>query len=141
MLINDLKVTKKKAKKTVGRGGVHGTYSTRGGKGQTARSGSSFYIGFEGGRSGLKRQLPKLGGFKSHFPKAEIVSLGNLDKHFNEGEEINSKTLAERGFIKNERGAVKILNNGEINKKIIISGCSASKGAKEKIEKAGGSVK
>lgn len=140
MIINELKITARKKKKRIGRGGAHGTYSTRGGKGQTARSGSSFYVGFEGGRSGLKRQIPKLGGFKSIHSKAEIVSLGVLDKKFNEGEEINPDILKEKGLVRSKKNGIKILNNGDINKKIMISGCALSRGAKEKIEKAGGNI-
>lgn len=140
MLINELKVNKKKSKKRVGRGGVHGTYSTRGGKGQTARSGASFYLGFEGGRSGLKKQIHKLGGFKSIHPKSQVISLDDLNKNFQEGDIVNSASLADKMIIKNAKIKFKILDKGEITKKLIIKQCPISESAKKKIEEKGGEV-
>lgn len=140
MLINELKVKAKKKKKTVGRGGVHGTYSTRGGKGQTARSGSSFYLGFEGGRSGLRKQLHKLGGFKSIYAKPQIVNLNALESNFNDGDIITKQALVEKKLIKDNGNAVKILGNGEISKKLAIKKLLASQSVRSKIEAAGGNV-
>lgn len=139
MLINELQVKPKKKKKTIGRGGVHGTYSTRGGKGQTARSGSSFYLGFEGGKSGLKKQLHKRGGFKSIYAKPQIIKLEILNQ-FNEGAVVGKNILADKKIIKSTANNVKILNSGEINKKLIVKECLVSISAKKKIEAAGGQV-
>ncbi|MFH1175528.1 MAG: 50S ribosomal protein L15 [bacterium] len=139
MLINELKITKKKKKKRIGRGGAHGTYSTRGGKGQTARSGSSFRIGFEGGRSPLKKQLPKIGGFKSHKEKPATITLQAIEKHFSDGAIISPDTLAGKNITKQRK--VKIVNTGELTKKLTVRRCLVSESAKKKIEEKGGSVK
>lgn len=139
MLINDLKIKPKKKKKTIGRGGVHGTYSTRGGKGQTARSGSSFYLGFEGGKSGLRKQLHKLGGFKSIYAKPQIVKIDSLNQ-FNDGDVITKKALADKNIIRDTANNVKILGGGDIKRKLSIKKILVSDSAKRKIEEAGGRV-
>jgi len=128
--------------KRIGRGNAsgHGTYSTRGLKGQRARS---------GGRSGLKQKgwrhillsAPKLRGFKSLYSKGQIVNLVDLEKKFNDGEKITPQVLAEKKLIANAHFLVKILGKGELNKKLEIVGCSVSASAKEKIEKIGGQIK
>ncbi len=82
-------------RKVVGRGlgSGHGTYSTRGGKGQTARTGhSKMPVQFEGGRQPLVRQMPKLRGFKSLGQKATVLSLDRLDV-FNDGDIVDLKAL------------------------------------------------
>jgi len=135
------KIGSKKSRKRVGRGNAsgHGTYSTRGLKGQRSRSGA-------GGLKlkGLKQNLlnvPKLRGFKSDKPKAYAIGLDTLEKKFNDGEKINLKTLYVKGLIKKSITKVKILNNGEIKKKLQIDkDIMVSASAKEKIEKAGGRI-
>jgi len=140
MIINDLKMNKNKKKKRVGRGGSHGTYATRGMKGQKSRSGSSTRIGFEGGRSGLKKQLPKIGGFKSIHPKAEVINLDMLEKHFSKEEKITPESLFERKLIKKVKNGVKILSRGEVSKELNIEKCSISKAARVKIKEKGGKI-
>src|ERR1051326_4453882 len=84
-------------RKVVGRGlgSGHGTYSTRGGKGQTARTGhSKMPVGFEGGRQPLMRQVPKLRGFKSLSDKAVVVAISDL-KVFTDGDTVSVTTLRE----------------------------------------------
>src|SRR6056297_2134406 len=132
----------KKKSKRVGRGdgSGSGTYSGRGLKGQRSRS---------GGKSGLKlrglKQMilstPKLPGFKSKFPKNQVIKLSQLEEVFKTGDEVNKTILQEKGLIKEVKLPVKILNNGELSKKLVISGILASKAAKEKIEAAGGELK
>src|ERR1041385_5571009 len=94
-------------KKVVGRGlgSGHGTYSTRGGKGQTARTGhSKMPAGFEGGRQPLIRQLPKLRGFRSLKNEVLVISLNKLEV-FSDGDVVSTKSLAEKGFLRaNARG-------------------------------------
>lgn len=130
----------KKDPKRVGRGlGSKGTYSGRGVKGQRARS---------GGRSGLKLRgfrkillsTPKNRGFKSLNTKAQIVRLEDLAKSFSDGSKVTPKLLFKKKLIKKENEEVKVLGNGTIQIKIILEGCQFSASAKEKIEKAGGSV-
>lgn len=133
-----------KRRKVVGRGlgSSHGTYSTRGGKGQTARTGhSKMPARFEGGRQPIIRQLPKLRGFKSLNQKPLAVSLEKLNV-FNDGEEVTLKTLADRGVIKLPAGktlTVKIVG-GKLSKKLHIK-LPITNAARELVLKAGGSVK
>lgn len=132
----------KHRKKRIGRGNAsgHGTYSTRGMKGQKSRT---------GGRGGLKYKgmkqiilsIPKKRGFKSLEQKPEILNIDILDKKFDDGSKINPKILHEAKIISKIIKGVKILGNGETKKKFIIKGCSVSRSAKEKIEKAGGEIK
>jgi large subunit ribosomal protein L15 len=132
-------------RKVVGRGlgSGHGTYSTRGGKGQTARTGhSKMPAAFEGGRQPLVRQLPKNRGFSSLSDKTIGISLNKLNV-FNDGEAVTAKTLQEKGIIKQPgtlaNNGVKILG-GEIKKKLNVK-VRTTAAAKAAIEKAGGSVK
>ncbi len=134
MIINDLVVKPKKKKKRIGRGGVHGTYSTRGMKGQKARSGVSFPAGFEGGRSGLKKQLPKRGGFKSIHGKNSIVTLTDLENNFKDGDVITPRALVAKGIIKDANEKFKILNSGELTKKLTIKKCVMSKTVENKLK-------
>lgn len=131
----------KKRVRRVGRGhgSGRGTTAGRGTKGQRART---------GGRGGLKYfgmknivlSLPKKRGFKSLFTKPEILNIRDLDNAFKDGVEITPAVLKKGGLIKDVK-RVKILGDGEINKKLTVYGCQFSKSAKEKIEKAGGTVK
>jgi len=126
-------------KKRVGRGNAsgHGTSSTRGAKGQKARS---------GGRRGLKQKgmkrmiqsIPKLRGFKSRFPKYEVINIGDLERKFTENDIIDKAKLVEAGLLKNSGREVKVLGNGQLKKKLTIKANAFSIGAKEAIEKAGG---
>lgn len=127
-------------RKVVGRGlgSGHGTYSTRGGKGQTARTGhSKMPAQFEGGRQPLVRQMPKLRGFKSLTNKAFCVNLKSLNV-FNDGDSVDLKALVSKGLVDNSVRQVKILQ-GEIKKKLTVK-VPVSASAKEAIEKAGGKV-
>ena len=126
----------------VGRGGKKGTYSGRGGKGQSARSGRKMVPII---RELIKR-YPKLKGYKSFVFEntTAVVNLNALDTHFKDGEVVNPANLVKKGIIRMLKGripAVKILGNGKITKKIIIEKCTISNTAKEAITKAGGSVK
>ncbi len=133
---------KSKDRMIVGRGGKKGTYSGRGGKGQTARSGRKLVPII---RELIKR-YPKLKGYKSFVlqDNTVVVNLDILDKYFKDGEVLNPQNLIAKGIIKSQKGkvlGVKILGNGSITKKIIVENCKISKSAKEAIEKAGGVVK
>jgi len=127
-------------RKVVGRGigSGHGTYSTRGGKGQTARTGhSKMPARFEGGRQPLIRQLPKLRGFKSLAGKAIAVSVSRLNV-FKDGDTVNLQALITKGVVDPSAKRVKILQ-GEIKKKLTVR-LPVSESAKTAIEKAGGKV-
>jgi large subunit ribosomal protein L15 len=128
--------------KRVGRGGRFGKTSGRGTKGQNARAGHKKWPEL---RTIIKR-LPKLRGyrFNSITAKSLTVNLSALETNFKAGETVTPATLRERGIIKNTnstRPSVKILATGELTKALTVSGCTLSESAKEKITKAGGSVK
>lgn len=131
-----------KKRKRVGRGGKRGTYSGRGLKGQRSRSGARFQPII---RELIKR-YPKLRGYKSRRMaiKPAVVNFETLDKKFNEGETVNPQALLEKRLIYRIKGRipkVKILGGKEIKKALIFENCLVSKQAKEKIEKAGGTIK
>lgn len=127
-------------RKVVGRGlgSGHGTYSTRGGKGQTARTGhSKMPARFEGGRQPLIRQMPKLRGFKSLAKKPVVLSLSKLNI-FSDGDTVTLATLKEKGLVNPKDAKVKLLK-GELKKRLTVK-LPASASAKEAVEKAGGKV-
>jgi large subunit ribosomal protein L15 len=133
-----------KNKKRVGRGpgSGHGKTSTRGHKGQKSRSGYSGRAGFEGGQMPLQRRLPKR-GFTNIFKKQWIeVKISDLDKRFDTGDNITPELMAERGMIKKSHlgrsSGVVILGGGEVTKSLNITAHRFSRGAREKIEAAGG---
>jgi large subunit ribosomal protein L15 len=132
----------RKKRKIVGRGlgSGHGTYSTRGMKGQKARSGSKRRPGFEGGRTSLIRQIPKKRGFKSLHEKPEICNIEDLQKTFSDGEKITKENLVKSKLIKSTHATLKILGEGELTKKFTIEADEFSKSAEEKIKKAGGKI-
>ncbi len=130
----------RKTGKRVGRGlSKGGSYSGRGVKGQRARA---------GGRSGLQKKgirhimlaLKKNRGFKSPYEKSMVVNLGTIASAFPDGAKVTPKTLADKGLIPAEGKHVKVLGDGKIGIKVIVEGCAVSASAKEKIEKAGGSI-
>ena len=134
--------TKSRKGKYIGRGGKRGTYSGRGIKGQKARAGRKMRPEIRD----LIKKLPKKRGYRSKsFRKdSAVVNLDVLNKKLADNSEITPKVLVEKGFIKALGGKIppiKILGKGEIDKKFSVSGCLISVSAKEKIEKAGGTVK
>lgn len=133
--------TPNRGPKRVGRGGGRGKTSGRGTKGQNARAGHKKRPDV---REKLKK-LPKLRGyaFNSIALKPAVINLSVLESMFASGDAINPAVLRERGAVRGRKGvvrAVKILGDGELTKKLAITGCAVSAGAKVKIEKAGGSV-
>ena len=132
----------RKGKKRVGRGCGSGLGKTsgKGQKGQQSRKGHKHKLTFEGGQMPLVRRLPKRGFNNAAFnAKALGINVADLEKKFESGAEITVEALAKAGFSDNKRPKVKILANGELTKKFTVKvPCSAA--AKEKIEKAGGTV-
>ncbi|MBC7836874.1 50S ribosomal protein L15 [Acetobacteraceae bacterium] len=138
MQLNDLKrATPYKKEKRVGRGGGRGKTSGRGTKGQKARAGHSIMPNI---REQLKK-LPKRRGyrFKSIETKPFALNVARLEVAFSSGDAVNPKVLTERGLLRAGL-IVKILGDGELSKKLIVSDCVVSATARAKIEKAGGSV-
>ena len=146
MQLHELKrKTPQKSEKRVGRGGGRGKTSGRGTKGQKARAGHKIMPAI---REILKK-IPKrrgrgIHGLRSIEAKPLVVNLKALEVAFATGDTVNPSTLLERGLIRTRKNSsapmVKILGGGELSKKLIISGCTVSASAKEKVEKVGGSV-
>jgi len=129
--------------KTVGRGGKRGKTSGRGTKGQRARAGHRIRPEIRD----LIKKLPKRRGrgkssMKSLAPWVTFLNVRDIEKHFSAGDKINRTTLTEKRLVrKNEgKGIVKILGGGNLTKKFSFSGIILSKPAREKIEKAGGTI-
>jgi large subunit ribosomal protein L15 len=137
-MIHELKIKKKKERKTIGRGGKRGTYSGKGNKGQKARSGGNVDPLFEGGRSSLVERLKKVRGFKSPHSKKININLNDLERNFKSGSEVSIKSLIESGLIGKieSRSGVKILGTGKLTKKLTIAkDITMSKSALESIKK------
>jgi large subunit ribosomal protein L15 len=118
----------------------HGKTSCRGGKGQTARSGSSIRHGFEGGQTPLYRRLPKRGFNNTRFKrKVIVINISDLNQ-FSDGEEVNSELLRKSGLTNGNFEAIKILGDGDLKKKLNVHAHLFSASAKTKIEAAGGKV-
>jgi large subunit ribosomal protein L15 len=139
MKFNDLKTSKPKAAKRVGRGISAGRGKTagRGTKGQGARTGSKAKPGFAGGTNPLMQQLPKLPGFKSHRTPAETVYTGELEQFANKT--VDATVLAEAGLISNPFVTVKVIVQGDLTKKVTVQLPKASASAVAAIQAAGGS--
>jgi large subunit ribosomal protein L15 len=145
MQLHDLqRHTARKGNKRKGRGRASGKGKTsgRGTKGQKARAGHRI-------RPDVREKLKKLPKRRGYSFKAMagaeslVVNLGALNAAFAAGDSITPKILVERGLVRERKGetnTIKILGGGELSKALTVSGCKVSMSAKEKIEKAGGSV-
>lgn len=130
-------------RRRVGRGESSGLGKTcgKGHKGQKSRSGASIRPSFEGGQMPLARRLPKKGFNNAQFKEnVTIVNLCDLEAKFSEGDEVNEESLRACGLVKGVCDSVKVLGNGDLSKKLTVSVDKLSASAREKIEKAGGSV-
>lgn len=132
-----------KKKRIVGRGSSSGLGTTagKGNKGQQSRSGGKVYVGFEGGQMPLYRRIARKGfsnyPFKTEY---EIFNVSELQEKFSDGDTVNKETLIAKRLLKKKSALVKILGDGDLTKKLTVSVDKISASAKEKIEKAGGSV-
>ena len=118
----------------------HGKTSGKGHKGQKARSGGSLRLGFEGGQMPLIRRLPKRGFNNAAFHKNyAIVNLSDLSA-FKEGTVVNEQLLRDSNLIRGHGAGLKILGGGELKHGLTIEADKISASAREKIEKAGGTV-
>ena len=118
----------------------HGKTSCKGHKGQMARSGRGIRPGFEGGQMPLFRRLPKKGFSNQQFRDVyETVNVGDLNA-FEDGSVINEAALREKGLVNRVCDAIKILGSGELSRKLTVEIKSLSASAREKIEKAGGTI-
>jgi len=144
MNLNDVHrgVVKRKPRKRVGRGKGTGLGKTsgRGHKGQGARAGWSQHPTFEGGQMPLVRRIPKRGFHNRFAPRVAIVNLGDLEKRFSAGEEVNPQTLRARALARGSFDLLKVLGNGALTKSLKVAAHRFSKSAEEKIRQAGGEV-
>jgi large subunit ribosomal protein L15 len=142
MRLHDLKPRPgaKHRRKRLGQGesSGHGKTSGRGGKGQTARSGSSIRIGFEGGQMPLIRRIPKRGFNNArHGTRLIPVNVEALNR-FEDGARVDEATLRQAGLANGRADGVKILGDGELTRKLTIAAHAFSASAKAKIEAKGG---
>lgn len=133
----------KVARKRVGRGygsGL-GRQSTRGNKGQKARSGGHLREGFEGGQMPLFRRLPKRGFGNADFrTRYTIVNVGQFDA-FADGETVNLPAILAKGLLSAETPLLKVLGEGTLRRRLRVEAHRFSKDARRKIEAAGGSIR
>lgn len=129
----------RKSRKRLGRGHGSGTGKTagKGHKGQNARSGGGVRLGFEGGQTPLARRLPKRGFTNFTRKEYAIVNVESLN-NFDNGVEVTPELLIETGLVGKELSGIKILGQGELEKKLTVKANKFSKSAIAVIEKAGG---
>lgn len=144
MQLHDLKSNEgaRRSRKRVGRGtsSGHGKTSTRGHKGQWARSGGGVRPGFEGGQTPLFKRLPKRGFTNARFTRQfAIVNLEQLNE-LPAGTVVTPELLLERRFVRKLLDGIKVLGKGDLSVKLTIQAHAYSAAAKEKIEAAGGTA-
>ena len=142
MRLNELKPADgaRPAKKRVGRGMGSGLGKTagRGHKGQKSRSGGFHKVGFEGGQMPLHRRLPKR-GFKS-LSAGSVAEVRLSDLQRIAGDEIDLLALKQAGVVHQLARSAKVILSGKLERKVVVKGLGATKGAKAAIEAAGGSL-
>lgn len=146
MQIHELKpIHSLKTKKRIGRGGKRGTYSGKGVKGQKSRAGAKIRPEW---RDTVK-SIPKKRGYRQKSMderlgrKVAVVNLKKINESYQDNEIVSIDTLIEKGILNKKKGSqltIKILGQGEINKKITVKDCLISNSAKEKIESKGGRI-
>ncbi len=144
MKLEELKVPagSRTERRRVGRGMGSGLGKTsgKGEKGQKARSGVSIPATFEGGQLPLYRRLPKRGFSNAQFKiKYAVINVADLNC-FEDGTVVTPALLKEKGLVKNQLDGVKILGNGNLEKKLTIKANKFSKEAIKKIEKSGSTL-
>ena len=143
MDLSSLKPQKGSTRKTKRRGRGEGTglavTAGRGHKGYGSRGGSKKRAWFEGGQMPLQRRLPKYGFTNINKIYFQVVNIADLQELATD-KEITPEVLFELNIIRKKRGPVKLLGNGELDKKVDIKVNAVSKSAREKVEKAGGTV-
>jgi large subunit ribosomal protein L15 len=142
MRLHDLKPrpSAKHRRKRLGQGesSGHGKTSGRGGKGQTARSGSSIRIGFEGGQMPLIRRIPKRGFNNARFATRYLPVNVTALNSFQDGARVDEAALRAAGLVNGRGDGVKILGDGELGRKLTVCAHAFSGSARAKIEAKGG---
>jgi len=131
----------RKPRKRVGRGpgSGHGKTAGKGHKGQKAREGHKHKLGFEGGQMPLLRRLPKRGFKNPNRVEWQTVNVRTLNR-FEDGAEVTVLDLLQAGIVRANRGGVKILGTGALEKRLTVRADAFSASARAKIEAAGGAV-
>ena len=145
MNLHDLKPNRgaKHRRKRVGNGESSGLGKTcgRGHKGQKSRSGGGVRPGFEGGQMPLHRRLPKKGFSNVQFrDKIAIVNVSQLNQKFEDGATVDEKALREAGLVSGRCDAIKVLGQGDLERKLTLVVDAVSASARAKVEKAGGTA-
>ncbi len=145
MMIHEIteKVGKYKDRKRIGRGESSGWGKTsgRGHKGAGSRAGNTYRAYFEGGQMPFARRIPKRGFSNSAFRKNyHVVNLKTLEARLDDGAEVTVESLAALGIVRDTTQPLKVLGEGELTKKFTVTAAKFSASAREKIEKAGGSI-
>ena len=144
MQLNDVHrgITKHRPRKRIGRGPGSGTGKTagRGHKGHKSRSGYSRKPNFQGGAMPMFRRIPKRGFNNRWATSVFAVNVGKLNEAFQDGDEVTLEAMAAKDVAKGQFDEVKILGDGELSKKLIVSAHRFSKSAEEKIVAAGGTI-
>ena len=129
--------TKKAFRKGRGAGSGNGKTAGKGHKGQNARSGGGVRPGFEGGQMPLTRRLPKRGFTNIFATKYATINVGDLNR-FEDGAVVDEADIVAGGLVKKAMDGIKVLGNGELEKKLTVNAKAFSASAKQKIEAAGG---
>ncbi|MDR2172105.1 MAG: 50S ribosomal protein L15 [Planctomycetaceae bacterium] len=138
---HDAKASRKRRRVGRGTGSGRGKTSQRGHKGQGSRSGSSMSPIFEGGQMPLVRRIPKRGfNNKTFADNIVAINVGDLTLIFDAGDTVDPAKLKEKKVVKKNFDRIKILGDGEITVKLNVVAHAFSKSAKEKIERAGGTI-
>ncbi len=120
-----------------GHGSGNGKTAGKGHKGQKARSGGSIRPGFEGGQMPLQRRIPKRGFVNVFATNYAVINVKDLNV-FEDGAVVDEQAIVEAGLLKKTLDGVKVLGEGELNKKLTVNAAAFSESAKQKIEEAGG---
>ena len=143
MKLNEMKYNDgaRKEIKRLGRGQGSGQGKTagKGHKGQNARSGGGVAIGFEGGQTPFFKRVPKRGFTNMNRLEYAVINLSDLNR-FEEGATVTPELLKEAGLVKKQLDGIKVLANGNLEKKVNVKCHKISETAKAAIEKAGGTV-
>lgn len=139
-LEKNIGATHRAKRKGLGRGSGNGKTSGRGQKGQNSRSGGGVRANFEGGQIPLYRRLPKRGFTNAKFKTTyAVINVSDLNR-FEDGTVVTPALLKETGLLKNQLDGVKVLGNGNLEKKLTVQANKFSKEAIEKINKAGSKI-
>ncbi len=138
-LTNTSRPPKKSRRIGRGVGSKRGGHAGRGGKGDSHRQGFSKRYGYEGGQVPLYRKLPIRGFTRGKFIKpTAAISLATIEQYYQVGETVNAETLRDKGLIPRKvPGGIKILANGELNKKVKIEAHNISAAAEQKLKDKG----